>query len=155
MDWQTIMRRISLTGYKGAAALEPMNWDYQNLSMRQFLDLAFQRVKKIDSECMELCLDTETEYGWYLCFDEDRIIGGLGVIENDFHDRKDLTPNVCAVYTEEEYRCKGVAGHLLNMVVDDLKSKAITPIYLLTDHTGFYERYGWEFLCLVQGNDEP
>ena len=69
MDWQTIMRRISLTGYKGAAALEPMNWDYQNLSMRQFLDLAFQRVKKIDSECMELCLDTETEYGWYLCFD--------------------------------------------------------------------------------------
>ena len=33
--------------------------------------------------------------------------------------------------------------------------KAITPIYLLTDHTDFYERYGWEFLCLVQGNDEP
>ena len=23
-----------------------------------------------------------------------------------------------------------------------------------TDHTGFYERYGWEFLCMVQGNDE-
>ena len=106
-------------------------------------------------ECMEAYLNNETEYGWYLCLDEDRIIGGLGVIENDFHDRKDLTPNVCAVYTEEEYRCKGIAGHLLNMVVDDLKSKAITPVYLLTDHTGFYERYGWKFLCMVQGNDEP
>ena len=106
-------------------------------------------------ECMESYLNNKTEYGWYLCLDKDRIIGGLGVIENDFHDRKDLTPNVCAVYTEEEYRCKGIAGHLLNMVVDDLKSKAISPIYLLTDHTGFYERYGWEFLCLVQGNDEP
>lgn len=92
---------------------------------------------------------------WYIAIENSQIIGGMGVIENDFHDRKDLTPNVCAVYTEEEYRCKGIAGRLLNMVVDDLKSKAISPIYLLTDHTGFYERYGWEFLCLVQGNDEP
>ena len=106
-------------------------------------------------ECMEAYLNNETEYGWYLFLDEGRIIGGLGVIENDFHDRKDLTPNVCAVYIEEEYRCKGIAGHLLNMVVEDLKSKAMTPVYLLTDHTDFYERYGWKFLCMVQGNGEP
>lgn len=105
-------------------------------------------------ECMEANLNGETEYGWYLCLDADKIIGGLGVIENDFHNRKDLTPNVCAVYTEKEYRCKGIAGRLLDMVVDDLKSKGITPIYLLTDHTGFYERYGWEFLCMVQGDGE-
>ena len=38
----------------------------------------------------------------------------------------------------------------------DMKSKDISPIYLVTDHTGFYERYGWEFLCMVKGNDpEP
>lgn len=41
------------------------------------------------------------------------------------------------------------------MVVEDLKSKAMTPVYLLTDHTDFYERYGWKFLCMVQGNGEP
>ena len=29
------------------------------------------------------------------------------------------------------------------------------PVYLITDHTGFYERYGWEFLCMVQEDDEP
>lgn len=105
-------------------------------------------------ECMEAYLNNETEYGWYLCLDGDRIIGGLGVIENDFHDRKDLTPNICAVYTEDEYRCKGIAGRLLDMAVEDSKSKGITPIYLVTDHTSFYERYGWEFLCMVQGDDE-
>ncbi len=49
-------------------------------------------------ECMEAYLNNETEYGWYLCLDGNRMIGGLGVIENDFHDRKDLTPNICAVY---------------------------------------------------------
>ena len=105
--------------------------------------------------CMEAYLDRETEYGWYICLDGDRIVGGLGVIENDFHDRKDLAPNVCAVYTEKEYRRNGIAGHLLDMVVRDLRAKGISPVYLVTDHTGFYERYGWEFLCMVQGDGEP
>ena len=106
-------------------------------------------------ECMEAYLNHKTEYGWYLCLDGEKIIAGLGVIENDFHDRKELMPNVCAVYTEKDYRCQKIAGHLLHMVVDDMKSKGITPLYLVTDHTSFYERYGWEFLCMVQGDGEP
>ena len=105
--------------------------------------------------CMDEYLSRETEYGWYLCLDGERIVGGLGVIENDFHDRKDLRPNVCAVYTEEAYRRRGIAGRLLYMAVEDLRSKGISPVYLVTDHTGFYERYGWEFLCTAQGDGEP
>ena len=106
-------------------------------------------------ECMDGYLSGATEYGWYLCLDGGRIAGGLGVIENDFHDRKDLRPNICAVYTEEEYRCRGIAGRLLDMAVNDLKAGGITPVYLVSDHTGFYEKYGWEFLCMVQGDGEP
>lgn len=106
-------------------------------------------------ECMQAYLQNKTELGWYLCLAGERIIAGMGVIENDFHDRKDLMPNVCAVYTEENYRCQGIAGNLLNMVVDDLRAKGISPVYLLTDHIGFYERYGWEFFCMVQGDGEP
>ena len=105
-------------------------------------------------ECMEAYLQGETEYGWYLCLDGNQIVGGLGVIENDFHDRKDLTPNICAVYTEDTYRCRGIAGRLLNMAVEDLRLKGVSPVYLITDHTGFYERYGWDFLCMVQGDNE-
>ena len=103
-------------------------------------------------ECMDAYLAGRTEYGWYLCFDGDRIVGGLGVIENDFHERKDLTPNVCAVYVEESHRRRGIAGRLLDMAVEDLRSKGISPVYLLTDHTGFYERYGWKFLCTAMGD---
>ena len=39
---------------------------------------------------------------WYIAVDGGRIIAGAGVIANDFHDRKDLTPNVCALYVEPE-----------------------------------------------------
>lgn len=92
---------------------------------------------------------------WYLALQQDRIIGGMGVIENDFHNRRDLTPNVCAVYTEKDWRCQGIAGSLLHYVCTDMKEKGIDTLYLVTDHTSFYERYGWKFLCMVQGDGEP
>ena len=105
--------------------------------------------------CMQDYLSGATELGWYLCLDGDKIVGGMGVIENDFHDRKDLSPNVCAVYTEDSHRKMGIAGALLNMTVEDLRSKGISPVYLVTDHTNFYERYGWEFYCMAQGDGQP
>ena len=106
-------------------------------------------------ECMEAYLSGETELGWYLCLDGEKIVGGLGVIENDFHVRKDLTPNICAVYTEEEHRGKGICGRLLSMAVEGLREKGISPVYLITGHTSFYERYGWEYLCMVEREDKP
>ena len=104
--------------------------------------------------CMDEYLSHQNDYGWYLCMEDDRIIGGLGIIENDFHDRKDLYPNVCAVYVEEDCRGQGIAGKLLSLAVEDARASGISPIYLLTDHVGFYERYGWEFYCFAQGDGE-
>ncbi len=60
---------------------------------------------------MDNCLSGRTPFPqWYTAVEDGRIIGGLGIIANDFHDRKDLSPNVCAVYTEEDKRCYGIAG---------------------------------------------
>ena len=106
-------------------------------------------------ESMDECLTRENAYPqWYAAMDGERIIGGLGVIENDFHDRKDLYPNVCALYVEEDCRCNGIAGELLNFVCTDMKQKGLDTLYLVTDHTSFYERYGWQFYCYVQGDGE-
>lgn len=105
-------------------------------------------------QSMEAAINGDPVQEWYLCLDEENIIAGLGIIENDFHDRKDLTPNVCAVYTEEAYRGQGIGGELLNYAVADRRAKGISPLYLVTDHIGFYERYGWEYLCMVQGDGE-
>ena len=90
---------------------------------------------------------------WYIMTDGGRIIAGAGVIANDFHDRKDLTPNVCALYVEPELRCRGIVGQLLAHICKDMAAKGIGTLYLVTEHTSFYERYGWEYLCMVQGDD--
>lgn len=106
-------------------------------------------------ESMNECLSGKCAVPqWYVAVEDGRIIGGSGVIENDFHNRKDLTPNVCAVYTEPDKRCKGVAGSLLNYVCRDMKEKGFDTLYLVTDHSSFYERYGWEFLCTVECDGE-
>ncbi len=105
---------------------------------------------------MEECINnTSPVPQWYIMLNNKDIIAGIGVIENDFHNRKDLSPNICAVYVEQMYRNQGIAGKMLNFVCDDFKSKGINTLYLLTEHIGFYEKYGWEFLCMVQGDDEP
>ena len=91
---------------------------------------------------------------WYLALEDGKIVGGLGVIENDFHDRPDLTPNVCAVHVEEAYRCRGIAGKLLDAVCRDMQSFGIDTLYLLTMHTSFYERYNWRHICMVQGDGD-
>ena len=106
-------------------------------------------------ESMEECLAGKGAVPqWYAAMEGEKILGGLGVIENDFHDRKDLSPNVCAVYVEEEHRRRGIAGTLLRFACEDMDSRGISTLYLVTDHTSFYERYGWEFLCMVQGDGE-
>lgn len=106
-------------------------------------------------ESMEDCLAARSAVPqWIAALEGDRIVGGLGVIENDFHNRKDLTPNVCAVFVEEDKRCQGIAGEMLRFICRDMYARGVGTLYLLTDHTSFYERYGWTYFCMVQGDGE-
>ena len=87
---------------------------------------------------------------WYLVLTpQGRIAAGAGVIENDFHERRDLAPNVCALFVEPEDRGRGIAGFLLEAIRRDMALAGYGRLYLLTDHAGFYERYGWRLTAMV------
>mgnify|MGYP000140478189 CR=1 FL=1 len=85
------------------------------------------------------------------------IIAGAGVVDNDFHDRVDLTPNVCALFVEKDYRNQRIAKMILETIKQDFAEMGVKVLYLVTDHTDFYENTigslsGWlrimkEFLC--------
>lgn len=124
-------------------------------SMAEWFHQKWGIPKKAYLGSMDECLsDAAAVPQWYVATHDSKIIGGLGVIENDFHDRPDLAPNVCAVFVEPEYRGNGIAGALLDFVCADMKARGICTLYLLTDHDSFYERYGWEYLCPARGNGE-
>ncbi len=42
---------------------------------------------------------------WYVLVNQrNAIIAGADVIENNFHERKDLRPKLCALFVEKDYR---------------------------------------------------
>ena len=43
---------------------------------------------------------------------------------------------------------------MLKFICDDMAKQGINILYLITDHTSFYERYGWKFLCMVKCDGE-
>ncbi|HEM8404678.1 TPA: GNAT family N-acetyltransferase [Acinetobacter baumannii] len=91
---------------------------------------------------------------WYIVLNKDKhLIAGSGVIDNDFHERKDLTPNLCALFVEENYRNQNIAKHILDFVREDLSNQGIQTLYLITDYTEFYEKCGWRFLTLVEDEE--
>lgn len=87
---------------------------------------------------------------WYLVLDGERIVAGGGIIENDFHERKDLKPNFCALYVEPEYRNQGLARWLLDRGRSDAGKSGLRRLYLITDHEDFYEKCGWRLSTMVQ-----
>ena len=98
----------------------------------------------------ECCTGRGAVPQWYVVLDgAGQMAAGAGVIENDFHDRPDLRPNLCALYVEEPFRNRGLAGEILAAVRGDMAAMGVERLYLVTDHVGFYERYGWSFLAMV------
>ncbi|MDD4495514.1 MAG: GNAT family N-acetyltransferase [Eubacteriales bacterium] len=102
--------------------------------------------RKIYEDSISDSLTTESPTPrWYLLIKGNNIIGSYGLIENDFMVRKDLTPWLCALYVEENERCKGFGRMLLEHGRAETAKLGFSKVYLCTDHVGLYERCGWHF----------
>lgn len=111
--------------------------------------------KELYMESLDLSIHNKDKVPqWYLVVNENNdIIAGAGVIDNDFHKRKDLTPNICALYVEKDYRGRSISKCLLAYIKEDLYNLGYKEVYLITDHVGFYEKYNWEFFDMVEELD--
>lgn len=58
-----------------------------------------------------------------------------------------------ALYVEPELRRCGIAGLLLEHICEDMAARGVGTLYLITEHTSFYEHYGWGHLCMARGDD--
>lgn len=86
----------------------------------------------------------------------DELISYCTFAEKDDIQPTDLTPWVGFVYTFPEHRGHRYAGLLFGEVVRLAKERQITEVYLSTNHTGLYEKYGWEFFGMMDDMDgEP
>lgn len=85
----------------------------------------------------------------YLVFDGERFVGTGGVsffqVMPTYHNPGGKKAYIMNIYTDPEYRRKGIAAKTLDMLIKDTKDKGITAILLEATEMGrpLYEKYGF------------
>ncbi|WP_250229970.1 GNAT family N-acetyltransferase [Anaeropeptidivorans aminofermentans] len=103
--------------------------------------------RNIYKDCIANSLTTESPLPrWYLMMKADEIIGSYGLIANDLISRQDLWPWLCALYVEEKERGQALGEKLLAHGRMEAKKLGFPNVYLCTNHTDYYEKYGWEHI---------
>ena len=83
---------------------------------------------------------------WYLLESENQIVGCIGLIDHDFINRTDLSPWLCSLYIEKDYRGKSLGSLLIEQVRTDAELEGFESIYLCTELNEFYEKFGFNYL---------
>ena len=102
---------------------------------------------EIYRNCMENSLNSKSPLPqWFLMFDRNEIIGGCGLITNDFISRMDIYPWLCALYVDEKHRQQGLGGKLIEYTAKTASELGYENLYCCTDHIGYYEKYRFEYI---------
>ncbi len=106
-----------------------------------------ENTMKVYEDCISNSLGTASPLPqWYIMVHDNETIGCAGLITNDFISRMDLYPWICAVFIEEKHRGNAYGELLLSRAKEDARKGGFAYVYLCTDHIGYYEKYGFEYI---------
>ncbi|MDO4332452.1 MAG: GNAT family N-acetyltransferase [Eubacteriales bacterium] len=111
-------------------------------------DTEMTLVERQSREYYEECLPAGTHIA-YLVFEEERCIGAGGVsffrVMPTYHNPTGWKAYIMNMYTNPDYRRKGIAYHTLELLIEEAKNKNIKHISLEATDMGrrLYERYGF------------
>ena len=105
-------------------------------------------VEQQSREYYEECLQAETHIA-YLVFDGEKFIGAGGVsffrVMPTYHNPTGWKAYIMNMYTNPNYRRKGIAYHTLGLLIEEAKKKGVKHISLEATDMGrlLYESYGF------------
>ena len=112
-----------------------------------FFSTSWNIDKQVYVDSMNESLSTERPVPrWYVMRRGENVIGGVGLIENDYMVRTDLCPWLCGLFVVPAERGKNLGADLLAHGRREAAQLGFRKVYLNTDHVGYYEKYGWKYL---------
>ena len=82
----------------------------------------------------------------FILTDGDNAAAFLTLSRKDCIDDFSLFPWAGFVYTYPEYRGNRFSGRLLEYAADEARRQGYHALYVCTDETGLYEKYGFEYM---------
>ena len=105
-----------------------------------------EKLKELTGENTRLLMLTEGE----------QLVSFCTLAEKDDIQPTELTPWIGFVYTRPEYRGRRLMGKLLSHAEELARANGMECVYISTNHTGLYEKYGYAFYSMmkdVEGED--
>jgi predicted N-acetyltransferase YhbS len=113
---------------------------------------AFGIAQRVYDDSITHSLTTDSSLPrWYVTLKGEEIVGCFGLITNDFNSRQDLWPWVAALFVSEMERGNALGTQMLNHALAEAGKLGFDTVYLATDHVGYYEKYGWEYIGSAYG----
>ncbi len=85
----------------------------------------------------------------FLLTDGTKLVSFCTLAEKDEIEAQGLKPWIGFVFTFPEYRGKHYAGKLIAHACKTASEMGENVIYISTDATGLYEKYGFTFQCIM------
>lgn len=80
----------------------------------------------------------------FAAIDVDRIVGFCTFMKTDYYPDNKYSPWISTIFVDEKYRGKRISQQMIEVVIDYAKSCRFSKVYIPSDMTGFYEKYGFE-----------
>ena len=81
----------------------------------------------------------------FMMTDVDKLVSFCTLAKKDDIPDTELTPWIGFVYTFPKYRGKHLAGKLIRHAENEARTAGYEKVFISTDHTGLYEKYGYTF----------
>ena len=75
---------------------------------------------------------------------DEHIVGFCTFMKTDYYPNNKYFPWISTIFVDENYRGKRISEHMIETVIQYAKIFPFSYVYIPSDKTGFYEKYGFE-----------
>ena len=72
------------------------------------------------------------------------VIGYCTFLKEDYYPENRYSPWISSLFVDEVFRGRGIAGKLIKAAEEYAKANGFITVYIPSDMSGFYEKYGYE-----------